>query len=125
MKYGKKIIVVLALLSFIFAGFDTVSDKEDKLREIATQYRSFRPYVTRSVVVTDSAKYSWTIGLCSVPDDSVAFLYGFHYKTDSSFISQANESVSPHGNKLYKLYIKDYRSYVGRYRKEQPVGQVI
>lgn len=122
MNHRKKIIVLLSLLFIAFSGFDIITDKEDRLREIAGEYKRYRQYIQNQIVVTDSARYSWTIGLCEVPSpDSL----GFHYKSDSSFISKADETLSPHGNKLYKLYIKNYGAYVWMADRDQPIGQVI
>ncbi|MFA6060477.1 MAG: cytochrome P460 family protein [Taibaiella sp.] len=123
MNHRKKILVLLSILFITFSGFDIVTDKEDRLHEIASEYKSYRPYTQEHIVVTDSSKFSWTIGLCEVPPAGDS-LYGFHFQVDSSFMSMANEALSPHGNKLYKLYIKDYRSYLG-FKTVQPVGQVI
>ena len=46
-------------------------------------------------------------------------------KIDSAFISNVNKSQSPHGDKLYKLYIKDYDAYIRNAPDGQPIVQVI
>jgi hypothetical protein len=124
MKHSKISLFVLLLLCIVFSAFNLLNDKENRLKGIALEYKGYRQHVDYQTVITDSAKYKWTIGMCSVPKD-MDKERGFHFKTDSSFISKADPAHSPHGNKLYKLYVKDYLSYSGNTPKGQPIGQVI
>ncbi len=50
---------------------------------------------------------------------------GIYYKHESLFISKPTTTESPHGNKLYKLFVNDWRRYEKGYLKEQPIGQVL
>jgi hypothetical protein len=50
---------------------------------------------------------------------------GSHHKHDSLFISKADSIKSLHGDKLYKLYVKDAESYNNGHGKQQPIGQVL
>lgn len=121
MKTKKHYSAFMLLFSFITFGFVFVRDKEEKLIEIAHTYRSYKQDINYQVVVTDSVKYKWTISLCAYLGEDVM---GYHHKMDSAFFSQANDSISPHGNKLYKLFVKDQNSYQSL-SNPQPVGQTL
>jgi len=61
---------------------------------------------------------NWTVVGCATPPQGHPDPTGFYR-------SKAVPQLSLHGDKLYKLYIKDLPSYVNTLIKEQPVGQVI
>ncbi len=105
-----------------FWSFKPAPDSTDRITEIAGEYKSYRQLVDERMVVTDSAKYKWTIRLCRIPRPEEM---GHHYERDSAFMSRANSAVSPHGDKLYKLFVKDYTAYLQNASAGQPVGQVI
>lgn len=111
----------ILLFSFLTLGFIFVANKEDQLIDIAHNYRSYNQDVNSRIVVTDSARYKWTIGLCVYMGEDAM---GFYRVYDHTFISKANDSLSPHGNKLYKLFVKDQQSY-DYLSREQPIGQTL
>ena len=106
----------------IVAGFIIVTNPTERFREIAQEYRQYRQFKDIKTVVTDSSKYKWTIALCIRLKDNDP---GFHAKEDSTFFSKADQTLSLHGNKLYRLFIKDYASYIQNCPEGQPLGQVI
>jgi|GEM_PF-5335623 len=121
---NKKNVFVLALLMVCYAlfGFKLSTTPVDRIREIVKEYKQYHLYKDLKVVVTDSAKYQWSQPLCIHPSDTRD--HGYFIQRDSLFISDANEIKSPHGNKLYRLYIKSFDAYVND-RVDQPEGQVI
>ena len=110
------------LICIIFLSFTISENQTDRLIEIANEYKQYKQLTDSKIVVTDSSKYKWTIALCSRPENMDL---GWHSKTDSSFVSRAPKSKSPHGDKLYKLFIKDYDAYIRNSPIGQPIGQVI
>ena len=114
MKHTKAYLIILLSACCIFFGFRKSADPAARLNEIAKEYKSYHRYKQRTVVA-DSSRFQWTITLCSVPG---------HVKMDSSLMSRAGEG-SPHGNKLYKLFIKKPLPYFRNSADGQPVGQVI
>lgn len=115
MKRPKAHLIVFLSVCCIFFSFRRSSDPIDKLARIAKEYKQYECY-KKYTPDADSTQYNWTIVTCRWPG---------HYKIDTSFISEADKSTSLHGNKLYKLYIKDYRPYVLNRPEGQPKGQVI
>lgn len=111
----------MLLFSFITFGFVLTRNSEGKLIEIASNYKTYSQDVNVRIVVTDSSKYKWTIALCTYKGEDIM---GYHHEIDSTFISSANDSISPHGNKLYKLFVKDQKSYDYIFN-EQPIGQTL
>jgi hypothetical protein len=124
LKPGKITIITVLLVCFAFFGFRLVTSPEEKLIKISREYKGYQQYRAVNVIVTDSARYKWTITLCGRPKDP-NFQMGWHLKKDSSFISRANVLISPHGNKLYKLFVKNYSDYIRNPPVGQPAGQVI
>lgn len=112
---------LLLLFSFISFGFVFTKNRESQLIEIASNYKSYSQDVNARIVVTDSSKYNWTIALCTYMGEDIM---GYHREIDSTFISRANDSISPHGNKLYKLFVKDQDSYNYIFN-QQPIGQTL
>ena len=112
--------ILASLICFGFVAFDS-SGSEVKLNRIAKEYKSYHQYKDNQIVVTDSSKYKWTIALCTQPKN---IDMGWHYKRDSLFTSTADPTNSPHGNKLYRLFIKNYDDY-RLPRKAQPIGQAV
>lgn len=112
---------LLLLFSFIIFGFVLSKDRENRLIEIASNYKSYSQAISVRTVVTDSSKYKWTIALCRYMGEDIM---GYHDEIDSTFISRANDSISPHGNKLYKLFVKDQKSYKN-ILNQQPIGQTL
>ena len=107
---------------FVVISFKTLDNSTDRITDIAKEYHQYKQFKDTKIIVTDSSKYSWTIALCSMPEKSEA---GYHYKIDSSFISKADKAISLHGNKLYRLFIKEYAPYIKNPPAGQPIGQVI
>jgi carboxylesterase type B len=123
MKQSKLHVSLIVLLSVFLVGFVLVDSRDEQLIEIAGEYQSYKQEVDFSRYVKDSSVYEWTIALCSdVGGGSKQFKYEF--KHDSTFISNADAKYAPHGNKLYKLFIKDRSSY-GNITLTQPVGQTL
>jgi hypothetical protein len=117
-------IVLLIMLATVLAfSFKLRKPGVAKLSAIAKEYKSYTMHKTGKIVVTDSAKYKWTIALCGRPTNGRNT--GFHYGMDSNFMSKANKWLSPHGNKLYRLYVKNYDAYERNAPSGQPIGQVI
>jgi len=114
--------VSMILLCFVLLGFNLTRGKESRLIKISREYKNYRQYSDVQIVVTDSAKYKWTIAFCARPKNMDI---GWHFKTDSSFVSKADKMLSQHGDKLYRLFIKDYNAYVRNAPIGQPEGQVI
>lgn len=112
---------LLLLFSFIFFGFVLSKDRENRLIEIASNYKTYSQATSVRTVVTDSSKYKWTIALCRYMGEDIM---GYHDEIDSTFISRANDSISPHGNKLYKLFVRDQKSYKN-ILNQQPIGQTL
>jgi hypothetical protein len=124
-KYTKPYLLVFVLACCILFSFRISSDPIKRLEEIAKEYRHYQQFRETKIIVTDSSRYKWTIALCSQPKNIEVLDMGFHDKTDSSFISKADKSQSQHGNKLYRLFIKDYGDYIRNAPVGQPIGQVI
>ena len=112
---------LILLFSFITFGFILIDNKEKRLIEIASNYTTYSQDINGKLVVTDSTKYKWTIALCAYMGEDVM---GYHHEIDSSYFSRANDSISPHGNKLYKLFVKDQKSYDYIFNS-QPIGQTL
>lgn len=111
----------LLIFAVVLCGFAISSRNEDKLIEISKEYKNYNRKVRVETVVTDSTKYryKWTVALCTYIDKETM---GYYHKTDSLFLSLPVNS--PHGNKLYKLYVKDENSY-SKLDTIQPKGQTI
>jgi cytochrome P460 len=122
MKYKKLYLIVFLLICCILFSFKISTNPLDRLTEIAKEYKQYKLFTDTKIIVTDSSRYKWTIVLCYRPK---GIEMGWHYKFDSSFISKADKSLSPHGDKLYRLFIKDYDAYLRNAPIGQPVGQVI
>ncbi len=122
MKHSKLYYVIFLLACFIFLGFKVSKDPTKRLIEIANEYLQYRQFKDKKIIITDTSQYRWAITLCRIPSPMEM---GAHFKTDSSFISRADKLLSPHGNKLYRLFVKDYDAYIGNAPGGQPVGQVI
>jgi hypothetical protein len=121
MKKRKYVTGLMLLFSFITFGFVFIKNRESRLIEIASNYKTYSQDIYVRAVVTDSSKYKWTIALCTYMGEDVM---GYHHEIDSTFISRANDSISPHGNKLYKLFVKDQKSYEYIFN-QQPIGQTL
>ena len=119
----KTALAVAILASFICFGFIAVDDSssEVKLNRIAKEYESYHQYNQVQVVRPDGSKYRWAPGMCFRPSNRDT---GWHYRRDSLFTSSADPVNSPHGNKLYRLFIKNDDDYM-QPNKPQPVGQAI
>lgn len=121
---NRKHIFVSSLLMVCYAlfGFKPSITPHERIKEIAKEYKQYHLYKDLKVAVTDSAKYQWSQPLCIHPKGTRN--HGYVIQRDSLFISEANEMMSPHGNKLYRLYIKSFDAYVNA-KADQPEGQVI
>lgn len=112
----------ILLCGYVLLSFTFSSNPIDRFAEITKEYKSYTLLKGVQVVVTDSAKYEWSQILCFIPADTRE--HGYVIQQDSLFISEASEVMSPHGNKLYRLYIKNFDAYV-KGGSTQPVGQVL
>ncbi len=121
MKERKLYALLILLFSFLVFGFAIVNNRKKQFIEIAKNYKTYNQEINGRTVITDSEKYQWTIFLCTYMGEDVM---GYHIEIDSSFFSRAKDSISPHGNKLYKLYVKDQTSYDNIFN-QQPIGQTI
>jgi len=123
MTIHKSIYTTAILFLIVLCGFTMTGGPNDELLKIAKEYKTYRQYVYTNIVVTDSARYKWTIVLCALPPKGSDL--GFRYEHDSLLLSTAKVNLSKHGNKLYKLFIKDYDNYIRDPEYGQPTGQVI
>jgi hypothetical protein len=92
--------------------------QEERLLHIANVYRSYSKYVSYTIQQNDSVDTHWAMVLCA-PQATSPLL------EDSIHISQASPKSSKHGNKLYKLFLKDLKAYTDPKVRSQPLGQVI
>ena len=97
-------------------SFTNADDENGRLLQIAKAYKTYFRYDN---VVKDSATLNWTIELCA------PFSPTKQATMDNLRFSTPNSLGSRHGNKLYKLYVKDINSYSDTTKKMQPLGQVI
>lgn len=121
MKNSNVRISLLVVLIIITLGIANSDPRDERLIEIANNYKSYNQDVDPKIVVTDSSKYKWTIYLCAHQGEEIM---GYHYEYDSTFFSNADTITSPHGNKQYKLFVKDQSSY-DFISKAQPIGQTL
>jgi len=121
MKQFKIQSFLLVLFTFLLFGFVVLDDRDNQLTVIASEYQTYSRNVDARIVVTDSSKYEWTIALCGYYGEKTM---GYHHEVDSTFFSNADSIVSPHGNKLYKLFVKNKSSYEFL-SAAQPIGQTI
>ena len=97
-------ILSVFLISFAYKHY-TVNDE---LLKITREYRNYTLY---------NSKDYWTIAYCEP-------YYGPGDRGDTLHMSTADVKKSPHGDKLYKLYVKDLAAYRNEFEK-QPEGQVL
>lgn len=103
-----------ALLAIVFSGFllswtfryQLTVDEE--LIRITNEYQTYSLYNTMD---------HWTIAFCE-PYVAPGI------RGDTLHMSHADSKKSPHGDKIYKLYVKDEAAYSNRLDK-QPEGQVL
>jgi hypothetical protein len=119
------IFFVLGLVFTMISGFIKKEEQKDRLLEISNEYASYFRYDNSKMVITDSAASKWSIPLCRSLNIADSSKYGIKFISDSLHISRTSISSSPHGNKLYKLFVKDIKSYNDSTIKFQPIGQVI
>ena len=104
--------IIISLTSISFTNKDT---QNDQLLKIANEYQNYFRY---DDVVNDSSDLKWTIQLCAPAYINDPIIDSLHF-------SKSNPLVSQHGNKLYKLYVKNLNSYSNPTKKIQPLGQII
>jgi hypothetical protein len=146
-----KKIILLSLVSLIVLlnlSFGKKKTKKDKLTAIAKEYKKYTQYFSLSYKFKedtlfrdkkapkmakdpasfDTSKLKWTIALCMLPPKPPKPM-PFHRvqidKVETHLMSEANPVQSPHGNKLYQLFIRNYAAYTNAKSKNQTVGQVI
>lgn len=108
--YNKFIALGLCIVVFVVSiSFKTNSDQKVRLLEIARDYTTYTPFA--------SSDWRWTVATCS--SIMLAGIDSVH------FFSKADAKMSPHGNKLYKFFVKDMLSYKDTTIKNQPFGQVL
>ncbi len=121
MMHPKPLVSFLAIILIVCLGFAVFPDHEEKLLNIAKEYRSYKRNIAAELVITDSARYEWTVTMCIKLSDEKM---GFHVKMDSTFFSKSKAAVSPHGDKLYQLFIKNKPAY-DEIQTDQPIGQTL
>lgn len=94
--------------------FLMTSRDSEKLQKISREYKTYTLLYNKT-----ASLLSWTVLDCTAPPK------GHRNVFDSFYTSKASPQISLHGNKLYKLYVKEFVSYVNPAIKEQPVGQII
>jgi hypothetical protein len=106
----KKLFTSFLLILSVFLLSMTLRsvDVNNELLRISKEYTSYALYNTQNY---------WTITLCEPYIDMGS-------KGDTLHMSLADPKKSPHGDKLYKLYVKDEKAYTNNLDK-QPLGQVI
>jgi hypothetical protein len=122
LNFSKLHFTVLVIAFLSLCGFVLVDSEDEMLLKIAKEYKKYEVTKKPEIVVTDSAKYKWTVALCTRPKN---FDMGWHWRQDSLFMSKTTSEKSPHGDKLYKLYVKYYKSYRDYINFRQPMGQVL
>jgi len=119
----------LICVVFLLNAYTLPEDSIDEFETIAKEYRNYTLFENQTEQIYDSVAYQkfikWTISLCTTtiqksPNDHI----GFSIKADSFLLSKAKIADSKHGNKIYKLYVKDYDAYISKLI-EQPIGQVL
>ena len=96
------------------------------MNKIKRQYKDYQLHTTSTEVKkhSSSREFDWTVYLCySPPVDSLG--YQTFHKIDDSFYSNTNPNKSPHGDKVYKLYVKNYDEYLSNDSAGQSIGQTI
>jgi Cytochrome P460 len=152
--YKKLILLSLvSLIVLLNLSFGKKKTKKDKLTDIAKEYSTYTkhfaitfkikpdspsyslvPFVKVDslgyIYENDTVSYKWSVPFCIAPEK----IYRYHKmktkpvqldKAESMLISQADLTRSPHGNKLYQLFIKNNDAYTNAKMDTQPVGQVI
>lgn len=114
------------LIMFGVYGFTQPKNQIKKMDKIKKQYKDYQLHTTLSEYKrhSSSTELDWTVTQCqSLSVDSNGF-QTFH-KTDDSFYSNANPDKSPHGDKVYKLYVKKYDEYLSNDSTGQSIGQTL
>lgn len=114
-------ILSLIILAVLTCGFSQYESSEERLMDIAKEYKTYHQNIDSKLIVTDSSKYKWTIALCSAPQKGDR---GYYHEKNSVFFSEAYKEKSPHGDQLYKLYVKDLEHYQN-IENGQSLGQTI
>lgn len=115
-----KTTVLSVLITIVILGVMFTTKQKIRLKQIVEEYKSYSLYQDSSK--KDTATLQWTIALCAAPATGNKQLL---QHIDSFYHSKADPVLSPHGNKLYKLYIKDSVAYFDHLIKKQPLGQVL
>ena len=120
------IFIIGVFFSITSISFTKKETQKERLLQISEEYKAYARYDNTRMVITDSAAWNWTISLCTTtPQTSPYKSSGTQIIVDSLHISKPNMASSPHGNKLYKLFVQDIKSYRDTTLKFQPLGQVI
>ena len=117
-----KIFSTIFILWIILTGLTSLYKEkpENKLNKISKDYKKYELFKYKN---TDSLSIlKWTISLCTAykPGNTTEYVH-----KDSFLISTTPEIKNEHGNKLYKLYVKNIKSYSDTSEKVQPIGQVL
>lgn len=106
----KKLTVSLVLVSCILLLSMTIRtpNVNDELLCISREYQSYNLY---------NSLHYWTLAYC----EPMTLAYD---QEDTLHMSKADPKKSPHGDRLYKLYVKDLEAYRTSWEK-QPEGQVL
>src|SRR5688572_15052508 len=134
-----KIKISLAIVAVITClGFGLHYHSIDQqLLQISKEYQSYHLFRRLSdvkdtfnikTISTDSMhsyEFDWTVVDCrGVSNDDLVVPISYDALNDSLHFSKPDSSKSPHGDKLYKLYVKDWEAYQSR-QNPQPNGQVL
>ncbi len=101
--------------SALCISFTKTDSQESKLLSISKEYKTYRQFGKENEGI------NWTIAPCASPME----VKGKPDVKDSLHYSMATVNASKHGNKLYKLFIKNYIPYIDTNYKTQAIGQVI
>ncbi|MCW3127179.1 MAG: hypothetical protein JWO03_2837 [Bacteroidetes bacterium] len=123
MKYPKLIIALTLFSGVMVFSFASVSTSQTKrLQKIAKEYSSYQ--ITGKKSTKDDLEMEWAIQLCAPMRTAWSDTLYLREHTNKYNFSTADKP-SPHGNKLYTLYVKDRDSYLSKDGKPQPHGQVL
>lgn len=113
--------IPLFLIGTLSVALAPVNDPEKHLLEISAEYQTYSRGYNADTLASNAREFEWTIQLCA------EYAYSDNswnpHPIDSAYFSQAAPHLSLHGNKLYKLYVRDKASYLTP--GNQPYGQTL
>lgn len=102
-------LILLSVAAFYFMNFKNPDSQKEKLIQIAKEYKQYSLY--------NNGEDKWTIQMCA-PHSQTTKIDDYHF-------SRTKATHSPHGDKLYKLFVKYINPYQDTMVKNQPLGQVL